>query len=775
MEEQTIGNDPFDSGILRRGDIRRFDGTGNHTDPILRTIGGVGTRYRRTTPIAFADGLQAPAGSDRPSARVVSNTVGAQDGELTNARFMTDFIWNFGQFVNHDTDLALEGAEDPEHIAGNRDIDFPIPIPEDDPVFGPNGTNPMPGGQFRFERDAFAPETGTTQNNVPGAAINTITAWLDLSTVYGSDPELDRSLQGSRRFRGVGMLSIMETPTGDLLPPDTDGLTGGGAFMGVGFLAGDVRANENDGLASQHTLWVRNHNRLANALAAAHPDWDGNRIFQRARQINIAQYQNIVLYEWLPALLGSQFLTPYAGYDEGVDPQTTDTFAVAALRIGHTLVSPTVRRRDANGDPLPEGDIAFLNSFGAGNITEGEDVDEILRGISTGLAQEIDTKVHDVLRNGLPELGPVGFDLLSANIQRGRDRGLTDYNTLRRTLAEFSPELGIGPVDSFDDITSDPELQQSLETLYGTVDNIDMWVGLMAEDKAPGASVGLTEAAVLATQYQEFRDGDRYWFENVHVPGEDDSGFFTPEEIAEIRATRLSDIIERNTSIDAIQDNVFFLAQTGTDGDDTINGGVGDDTILAGAGNDVVNANPGADIILGLNGNDTIDGGSGNDILAGNIGNDLINGGAGADTVFGGQNEDIVSGGDGNDHLWGDRGNDTLTGGNGADSFRFGGAGLTVADLGVDAITDFTPGEDKIVVDDATFTLVSAGETLTSFGVFTSAAEGMVAEALFSYNSTTGNVYYNPNGAEAGFGDGGGRFATLQPGLAVTASDFSIA
>ena len=65
MEEQTIGNDPFDSGILRRGDIRRFDGTGNHTDPILRTIGGVGTRYRRTTPIAFADGLQAPAGSRR--------------------------------------------------------------------------------------------------------------------------------------------------------------------------------------------------------------------------------------------------------------------------------------------------------------------------------------------------------------------------------------------------------------------------------------------------------------------------------------------------------------------------------------------------------------------------------------------------------------------------------------------------------------------------------------------------------------------------------------
>ena len=407
---------------------------------------------------------------------------------------------------------------------------------------------------------------------------------------------------------------------------------------------------------------------------------------------------------------------------------------------------------------------------------EGEDVDEILRGISTGLAQEIDTRVNDVLRNGLPEpTGPVGFDLLSANIQRGRDRGLTDYNQLRRTLSEFFPEFGIAPATSFAEITSDTALQQTLEDLYGTVDNIDMWVGLMSEDHVPGASVGLTEAAILAKQYQEFRDGDRYWFENVHDPQDDDSGFFTAEEIAEIRTTRLSDIIRLNTSVEDIQDNVFFLSQTGTSGDDTINGGVGADTILGGEGSDLINGNAGEDLVLGLGGNDTINGEEGNDILAGNIGNDLIDGGAGADTLLGGQNEDILSGGDGSDLLWGDRGDDTLTGGNGADSFRFGRAGLAFTDLGADAITDFTPGEDTIVVDDATFTLVSEGAALASFAVFTSAAEGMVAEALFSYNSMTGNVYYNPNGTEAGFGDGGGRFATLTPGLAITASDFTIA
>ena len=127
MENALINNDPFQSDIFRRGGegFRRFDGTGNNLEPVLRTVGGVGTRYRRITPIEYEDGLQSPTGSDRPSAREVSNIIGDREGAvLENARAMTDMMWSFGQFVNHNTDLAQEGSEDRAFLAGTRDIEF---------------------------------------------------------------------------------------------------------------------------------------------------------------------------------------------------------------------------------------------------------------------------------------------------------------------------------------------------------------------------------------------------------------------------------------------------------------------------------------------------------------------------------------------------------------------------------------------------------------------------------------------------------------------------
>lgn len=805
MEERLINNDPFASGVIpREGGFRRFDGTGTNVETTKRTIGGVGTRYRRLTPVEYEDGLQAPAGiapeggtrlplpdgtipGDRPSARVVSNTVGAQQGLVVpNTRGMTDMIWSFGQFVNHNTDLAQDGTEDLRFESGERDIDFPIPIPADDPVFGINGTNPIPSGEFRFERDAFAPETGTTRNNVPGEAINTVTTWLDLSAVYGSDPQLDRDLQGGRRFRGRGQLSILNTPTGDILPADTDGLTGGGAFQGVGFLAGDVRANENDSLASQHTLWARNHNRLATLIDQTHPDFNPDQVFHRARQINVAQFQNVVLYEWLPALLGENnpYLVPYQEYDPDIDPQTTNAFTVAALRIGHTLVSPEIQRLEANGESVPEGPIDFLASFAAPNIAEGADVDEILRGLTAGVAQEVDTQVGDSLRNGLPEpTGPVGFDLLSANIQRGRDRGLADYNQVRRTLAEFSPQFGIGPVSSFAEITSDANLQQSLQALYGSVDDIDLWVGLMAEDHVPGGSVGRTEAALMAIQYQELRDGDRFWFENVGEPGQagggqpgggpggqpggqppanqdneddDENGFFTEEEIAEIRQTTLADIIRMNSGIgDEIQDNVFLLNNLGTPVDDNLRGGVGNDNIF------------------GLQGNDILPASAGDDLNNGNEGNDLLDGGLGNDFLYGGQGNDTLIGGDGNDTLSGDRGNDNLTGGAGADVLLFGGRSIAFSEFGTDAIADFIVGEDTIALSQSTFTALTATGALTSFATVADATAAGASAELIAYDSNSGALYYNPDGTAAGLGTGG-QFASLAPGLSLSTSNFTV-
>lgn len=53
------------------------------------------------------------------------------------------------------------------------------------------------------------------------------------------------------------------------------------------------------------TMWFfREHNRLARKLAEINPCWDDEKLFQTARKINIAQWQNIFYYELMPLIIG---------------------------------------------------------------------------------------------------------------------------------------------------------------------------------------------------------------------------------------------------------------------------------------------------------------------------------------------------------------------------------------------------------------------------------------------------------------------------------------
>lgn len=67
---------------------------------------------------------------------------------------------------------------------------------------------------------------------------------------------------------------------------------------------GDSRVNEQPQLAVMHTLWMRQHNRLARELAEINPGWTDEIIFQEARRIVAAQMQHITYNEYLPIILG---------------------------------------------------------------------------------------------------------------------------------------------------------------------------------------------------------------------------------------------------------------------------------------------------------------------------------------------------------------------------------------------------------------------------------------------------------------------------------------
>jgi hypothetical protein len=307
-----------------------------------------------------------------------------------------------------------------------------------------------------------------------------------------------------------------------------------------------VRANEQVGLTTAHTLFMREHNRVAGVLAQLHPQWNDEQLYQEARRIVGAEIEAITYNEFLPALMGPYAPRLFGRYDPRTNASVTTEFSTAAFRVGHTLLSPEILRIENDGRPDPRGPITLADSFfNPPLLTSETDLEEILKGLASQRAQEIDNKLVDGVRNflfGPPGAG--GFDLASLNIQRGRDHGLSDYNTTRAVF-------GLPRVTSFAQITANVDVQHELQELYRSVDNIDLWVGALAEDHLRGASTGPTITAILRDEFNRARDGDRFFF--THDPA------FTPDQVESLAETTLADVIRRNTGITNLQENVFLL------------------------------------------------------------------------------------------------------------------------------------------------------------------------------------------------------------------------
>jgi Ca2+-binding RTX toxin-like protein len=174
-----------------------------------------------------------------------------------------------------------------------------------------------------------------------------------------------------------------------------------------------------------------------------------------------------------------------------------------------------------------------------------------------------------------------------------------------------------------------------------------------------------------------------------------------------------------------------------------------------------------ADIAVGTRFGDSLRGLGGNDRLFGERGRDTIDGGSGRDALFGGNDADLLRGGTGNDTLDGGRGQDTLTGGSGADRFVFSApAGVAHADT----ITDFTPGTDRIWLELAAFSALGATGNLLN-ARFVAGPAPLDGNDRILHDAATGHLFYDPDGTGVAAAL---RFATVTPGLVLTASDFLI-
>lgn len=528
-------------------------GHGHHAPqaPGFRPIGGGGNNLvnpaLNPTPGSAELSIAGIPGvmTDGSNARTLSNILSSQpDGVVVEDETgVSGYTYVFGQFVDHDLGLKEAGGED-----------ISIPVPSGDPDL-PDGTV-IPLSRAHQSAD--------------GTEINTVAGYLDLSQVYGSTVDAAASLRNAN--------GTMKTSAGNALP-----------LVDGHFVSGDVRVEETPELVAITTLFVREHNRLVAELHKEHPRWDRDRLYNEARQLNISQYQNIVYKEFLPTLINPDSLGEYKGYNPTVNPQETQEFSVAAFRVGHSQVSNEQAGEDNQGNETFSQPLAasFLNSP---QQTLDNGINDLLRHLAADDSQAVDMLAVNGLRN-LLVAPPNAIDLIATDIQRERDAGLG-------TLNETRVALGLEVYTDFSQISSDPDVAAKLEEAFDTVDQVDLFMGGLAEAHAEGANVGETFQAIIADQFTRLRDGDRFF-----MKGGD-----------EVSQTTLSDILSRNTDTPILQRDVFRAVERHA--------------------SDVAPEEPDApQLVIGVNQRGAvIVGGDGDDtIAAGNANRQVLTGGDGSD------------------------------------------------------------------------------------------------------------------------------------------------
>uniref|UniRef100_A0A8C9I2E9 Thyroid peroxidase n=1 Tax=Piliocolobus tephrosceles TaxID=591936 RepID=A0A8C9I2E9_9PRIM len=268
--------------------------------------------------------------------------------------------------------------------------------------------------------------------------------------------------------------------------------------------------------------------------------------------------QIITLRDYVPSILGpeafQQYVGPYEGYDSTANPTVSNVFSTAAFRFGHATIHPLVRRLDTGFQEHPDLPGLWLHEafFSPWTLLHGGGLDPLIRGL---LARPAKLQVQDQLMN--EELTERLFvlsnsstlDLASINLQRGRDHGLPGYNEWR----EFCglPRLE-SPADLSTAIASRSVADKILD-LYKHPDNIDVWLGGLAENFLPRARTGPLFACLIGKQMKALRDGDWFWWENSHV--------FTDAQRHELEKHSLSRVICDNTGLTRVPVDAFQVGK----------------------------------------------------------------------------------------------------------------------------------------------------------------------------------------------------------------------
>ncbi|XP_053406557.1 lactoperoxidase-like [Mercenaria mercenaria] len=314
--------------------------------------------------------------------------------------------------------------------------------------------------------------------------------------------------------------------------------------------ARDKRSNDHPSLTSYHTVFVREHNRIASRLGLLNKEWTDEKIFQETRKIVAAEIQHITLNEMLPSVLDSSIMSQYGLTDVFAYNPTQDASIFQAFSIVyrfHNMMPAALHFAEESGS-------SFINT----GVKNQEDVfrnpssvfdhnyhgiDQISLGLAVNKCPYVNRMMNDASRNKFS--GEV--DLAALDIERGREWGTPAY-TKYRSLC------GLGDAKAWSDLlsTHTQETIDRLQLVYADPRDIDLWTGIVSETLLGTSLSGPTQSCLIGKQFANIRDGDRFWYETA-----DSTTGFTLDQLTEIKNVSLGKILCDNLDVSHMPEKVF--------------------------------------------------------------------------------------------------------------------------------------------------------------------------------------------------------------------------
>ncbi len=287
------------------------------------------------------------------------------------------------------------------------------------------------------------------------------------------------------------------------------------------FAFGGERANTTPFTAMLNTLFLREHNRLCALLENAYPNWNDERVFETARNVNIVQLIKIVIEEYVNHISPYWFnllANPTACYKATWNRQNWIPVEFNLLYRWHSLVPERV---SWEGRLRPIADMRLDNR------------PLLQTGLGTAFGNASATKAWQL---GLFNTADFLQEAEKASVQQGRDNELASYNDYREAM--HFPRI-----TRFEQISDDPRVVVELRRIYRDVDQIEFFVGLFAETPPPrGAMPGLIGRMVAADAFSHALTNP------LLAPEVFNEATFSPLGKQSIDATsRLQDLLDRNT------------------------------------------------------------------------------------------------------------------------------------------------------------------------------------------------------------------------------------